>query len=319
VSWLVAASWQAALVAAVALLAEALRLRPGLRHALWLAFAARLLVPPALESPVGVAPVAAAPAGGWLFPLWLAGVALGGSFAWCRARRARATLRSGAVPLEGDVAERAAARLAMGRVPRVLLGASGPAVFGVLRPTVVVPRRLVAALGEGGLEHVLLHEFAHVKRWDLVAQLLFGALNVVYWFHPLVWIARPRAYAAREIACDATVAAALGSGASYRRTLLRAALLSGPAAAGAAALRGGGFLARIRALDGEPRRARTWRRLAAAALAVLLVAAAAPAPFDEGAELRARFARMLAEPEAYGCLETRFAFLRAVAHELRSP
>jgi hypothetical protein len=64
---------------------------------------------------------------------------------------------------------------------------------------------------------------------------------------------------------------------------------------------------------------RAWRRLAAAALALLLVAAAAPAPFDEGAALRAQVSRMIANPEAHGCLETRFALLRAIGPDLRSP
>jgi beta-lactamase regulating signal transducer with metallopeptidase domain len=317
VSWLVAASWQGAIVAAVALFAEILRLRPGIRHALWLAFAARLVLPPALESPVGVVPSAAAPEGLPLLPLWLAGVAIGAGLAGLQLWRARAALLRGAVRFEGDVARRAAARLGMRRPPRVLLGESGPAVFGILRPTVVVPRELACALDEGALEHVLLHEFAHVKRKDLLAQLLFGALNVVYWFHPLVWIARKRAYAAREFACDATVARALGSASAYRRTLLRAALLAAPAGAGAAGV-GGAFLARVRALDREPRPARAWPRLVAVALALFVIAAAAPAPFDEAAALRADLARMLANPEAHGCLETRFAFLRALAHELKN-
>jgi bla regulator protein BlaR1 len=283
---------------------------------LWLAFAARLLLPPSLESPVGVAPAAATPSGGWMAPLWLAGVAVGAMLALLGARRARAALLRGAVPFEGDAVRRAAARLGMRRTPRVLVGESGPAAFGILRPNVVVPRRLVGAFDAAALEHVLLHEFAHVKRRDLVWQALFGALNVVYWFHPLAWVARRRAYAARELLCDATVASALGTAAPYRRTLLRAALLSEPAGAGAAALRGGGFLARVRALDRAPARARAWRRLACGAIAILLVAAAAPAPFDEARALRMQLAEAIANHEAHGCLETRFLFLRAMAKEI---
>lgn len=315
-SWLLANAWQAALVGAVALLAEILRARPLLRHALWLAFAARLSLPPLLESPVGVAPAASTPDAGWILPLWLAGTAAGALLALAGAWRARAALLEGAVPWEGDLPARAAARLGLVRVPRVLVGDAGPAAFGLLRPAVVVPRRLLASLDADALEHVLLHELAHVKRKDLLAQALFGALNVVYWFHPLAWVARRRAYAARELLCDATVASALGAAAPYRRTLLRAALLAGPAGAGAAALGGGGFLARVRALDREPRVARAWRRLAAAAAGILLVAAAAPAPFDEAGDLRARLAHALRNPESHGCLETRHLFLRAVALEL---
>jgi beta-lactamase regulating signal transducer with metallopeptidase domain len=316
VTWLVAASWQGALVALVAILAEVLRVRPGLRYALWLAFAVRLLLPPALESPVGVAPGAAAPEGLPLLPVWLIGVAAGACLVLLRVRRARRALLRGAEPFGGKLPRRAAERLGLRRVPRVLVGGCGPAVFGVLRPTVVLPRALVRAFDEGSIEHVLLHEFAHVKRRDLLAQLLFGALNVVYWFHPLVWVARRRAYAARELACDATVARVVGSAAAYRRTLLCAALLCAPAGAGAAGL-SGAFMSRIRALEREPKPARGWRRLATFALALLLVAVAAPAPFDEAAALRAQVSRMIANPEAHGCLETQFAFLRAVALELK--
>jgi beta-lactamase regulating signal transducer with metallopeptidase domain len=316
VSFILANAWQAALVGAVALLAELLRARPGLRHAIWLAFAARLVLPPSLESPVGLTPAAAAPGGAWMAPLWIAGVVTGALLAWLGAGRARAALLRGAVPLEGDAVRRAAARLGMRRAPRVLVGETGPAAFGILRPAVVVPRRLVGALDPTALEHVLLHELAHVRRKDLVWQAIFLALNVLYWFHPLAWVARRRAYAARELLCDAAVASALGSAAPYRRTLLRAALLSEPPGAGAAAFRGGAFLARVRALDREPRAARAWRRLAAAAAGILLVAAAAPPPFDEAGDLRARLAHALANPESHGCLETRHLFLRAVALEL---
>jgi beta-lactamase regulating signal transducer with metallopeptidase domain len=323
--WLLGASWQAGLLAAVALAAERAlgrRLAPELRHALWLAVAARLLLPPFAASPVGVAPAAPVdpPAASWPLALWLGGVALGACVALARARRARTALLRGAAALPAAwarAAARAADALGLERPVRILVGDHGPAVFGVFRPTVVLPRQLPRVLGAEALEHVLLHELAHVRRLDLLAQWVFGALNVVYWFHPLVWVARRRAYAARELACDATVAAALAGPQAYRRTLARAALLlPSPAAAGSALLRGRSLvLARVRALDAwRPGR---WRRPLALGAALLLVAAAAPAPraVGEAALLRAKLAHGLANHEAYGCAELRHMLCRAVALE----
>jgi beta-lactamase regulating signal transducer with metallopeptidase domain len=69
------------------------------------------------------------------------------------------------------------------------------------------------------LEHVLLHELAHVRRRDNWLILAAQAVQIVFWFHPGAWIARRRLGAWIEICCDrrATMLADRGE---YRRTLL---------------------------------------------------------------------------------------------------
>ncbi|NQT38169.1 MAG: M56 family metallopeptidase, partial [Planctomycetes bacterium] len=76
-----------------------------------------------------------------------------------------------------------------------------PMTWGILQPIVLVPR----VWREWPVERqriVLLHELAHVKRWDAAYQLAARLASAVYWFHPLVWYALRQLRAEREMACD---------------------------------------------------------------------------------------------------------------------
>jgi len=329
--WMTAMSLQAGALVVVALALDVALRRvawPQLRHALWLLVAVKLVLPPTLSSPIAVAasvpePAAASASGSaapWLLAAW-AGVALLLAAALVvRTIRARRDLGVPADAAARAALERAARRLGIGerRLPRLVVSrrATGPAVLGPWRPVVILPED--APRGEE-LEHVLMHELAHVRRGDLWVQFAYGLLHAVYWFHPGVWLARRRAHAARELCCDATVAAALGEAGApaYRRTLLRcAARRHGIALPGAAAfLRGGStLLARVAALERGSGRRPGVRRAGAAALALVLAAtllpmapaalpAAVPRAPTELEAAEAALDRVLANPGAYGSLE----------------
>ncbi|MBX7256029.1 MAG: M56 family metallopeptidase [Candidatus Hydrogenedentes bacterium] len=91
----------------------------------------------------------------------------------------------------------------------------GPAVIGVWRPTIVLPPSMANTWDIEDLEPILLHELAHVRRNDLLINVLQIVLQTVYFFHPVIWYANARIRHERELACDDL--AVLHSGGRQRR------------------------------------------------------------------------------------------------------
>ncbi|HEX2781350.1 MAG TPA: M56 family metallopeptidase, partial [Gemmatimonadaceae bacterium] len=179
-----------------------------------------------------------------------------------------------------DYAARLARTLGIRRVVRVVEGegAATPMTWGVLHPVVLVPQ---------GFEHwpeprqrdVLLHELAHVARFDCLTQHLARVLCALHWYNPLAWIASRRLRIERERACDDRVLLAGARASDYADHILTIArTLRTPRVAGAAAL----AMARPSHLEGRllalldvrrPRGVVTRRRAFAVGATALLVAA----------------------------------------------
>ena len=81
------------------------------------------------------------------------------------------------------------------------------ATFGVVRPTVLIPRSAIE-WDEDRVRVVVLHELAHVKRGDWLVQVLAESARAIFWFNPLFWIACSRLSRESECACDDEVLAA---------------------------------------------------------------------------------------------------------------
>jgi type II secretory pathway component GspD/PulD (secretin) len=102
-----------------------------------------------------------------------------------------------------------------------------PAVCGLFRPVILLPRSLAEQLPPAQLRAVLLHELFHLRRGDIWVNCLQGLLQVVYWWHPLLWLANARIRRVREEAVDDAVMLALKADAeTYAPTLLEVAKLA---------------------------------------------------------------------------------------------
>jgi beta-lactamase regulating signal transducer with metallopeptidase domain len=76
-----------------------------------------------------------------------------------------------------------------------------PMVFGTRAPAIVLPD-VADTWSQDRRRAVLLHELAHVARYDCLTQLTAAVACAVYWIHPGVWWTARRLRVERELACD---------------------------------------------------------------------------------------------------------------------
>ncbi len=100
----------------------------------------------------------------------------------------------------------AASRRRLGIRSRVRLlvadGLASPVAIGVFRPVIVLPQYLVGLLNHNEIESVLIHELLHIRRRDLVIHWAATLVRIVYFFHPVAWLAFRRIARERELAVD---------------------------------------------------------------------------------------------------------------------
>ncbi|WP_432666604.1 BlaR1 family beta-lactam sensor/signal transducer [Wukongibacter baidiensis] len=80
-----------------------------------------------------------------------------------------------------------------------------PVIFGIINPTLLFPKKILAELGDNELEYIILHELAHYKRKDIIVNWITTALQIIHWFNPIIWYSFYRIRQDREVACDAYV------------------------------------------------------------------------------------------------------------------
>ncbi len=94
-----------------------------------------------------------------------------------------------------------------------------PTAIGFSKPAIVIPAWLIEDASPAELEHVLLHEVAHLRRHDDWTNLAQKIVKAILFFHPLVWWIERRLTLDREIACDDAVLAQTASPAVYAECL----------------------------------------------------------------------------------------------------
>src|SRR5437762_7017820 len=163
------------------------------------------------------APAVTAPSSTTVGPSWPSSVAILAAIWLIGAvlvllRLALGTWRVGQLARDGDrvedgvwlsLTQRLANRLGVSRPLTLLRGESlaVPITWGIVYPAVLLPQDS-DNWSEERRRFVLVHEMAHVKRFDALTQLLAQFAIALFWFDPLVWVAAHQMRVEREHACD---------------------------------------------------------------------------------------------------------------------
>jgi beta-lactamase regulating signal transducer with metallopeptidase domain len=97
---------------------------------------------------------------------------------------------------------------------------AAPAAIGFFRPAIVFPDGLLAQLSGEEIKVILLHELAHLRRWDDWTNLGQKIVKALFFFHPAVWWIENRLTLEREMACDDSVLAQTASPRAYASSLI---------------------------------------------------------------------------------------------------
>ena len=98
---------------------------------------------------------------------------------------------------------------------------NSPVAVGYIHPAVILPTELPASFEEGEMQDVLLHELAHLARYDDWLNLASRMLGAILVLHPLAAIVLRQIEREREMACDDFVVTHTGSARNYARSLAR--------------------------------------------------------------------------------------------------
>lgn len=105
-----------------------------------------------------------------------------------------------------------AARMGLKRVPVLGLSdqVSVPVVVGILKPTILLPPAILCGLDPQQIAAILSHEMAHIRRYDLLINLMQRLVEALLFFHPVTWWISRRMSIEREDCCDDMAVAGCG-------------------------------------------------------------------------------------------------------------
>ena len=120
-----------------------------------------------------------------------------------------------------------ASEIGLGQVPevRTTAGQISPLIWCLRRtPVLVLPLSLLDSLDDIQSDQIIVHELAHLRRRSQWVRWFELLVTVIYWWHPVLWIARNQMHHADEACCDSIVLKHYpGDSQTYGASLLRSA------------------------------------------------------------------------------------------------
>lgn len=192
-----------------------------------------------------------------------------------------------------------AERMGQGRLPRLRMldGLDGPITTGHWRPMILMPAALLTHMPADLIEALLAHELAHIRRLDYLANLLQSVVEILLFYHPVVWWLSNRIRIEREQIADDLAADALGQPKRLARALSELDQYRYAATQLALAAHGGNLASRIGRLVRPGQQPLGWKLLPPIlGLATLVIAAHASSLSAAGAGAQAPVAATAGKP-----------------------
>ena len=191
----------------------------------------------------------------WMISAWLIGVLLLSLrlvTGWLYTQRLR---KRGTRPLTESwqaVLRRLCEQLRIARPVRLCesVWVQVPTAIGWLRPVILLPASALAGLTPQQLESIIVHELAHIRRYDYLINLLQAVIETLFFYHPAVWWVSRQIRQERESCCDDLAVAVCGDALVYARALVEMEQLRADVPQLAVAANGGLLMNRIHRLVG---------------------------------------------------------------------
>jgi beta-lactamase regulating signal transducer with metallopeptidase domain len=94
-----------------------------------------------------------------------------------------------------------------------------PLTLGFWKPVILFPTGMLLSLSPAQVEALLLHELAHIRRYDYLVNLFQLTLETCFFYHPLFWLISREARVRREFCCDDVVLYHTSNPILYAKTL----------------------------------------------------------------------------------------------------
>lgn len=184
---------------------------------------------------------------GWLFGCLLLALRFGGG--WMHLLTVRRAVSQASDELQERL-DGIAKRFDLSRPIRLALSSriNTPMVVGWLRPLLLVPVGLLTDMDPVGLEALLVHELAHIRRHDYFVNVVQCVVEILLFYHPAVWWLSRRVRTERELCCDDAAVTWCNDPLLYAETLTRLHELRSETLAPALAAGGGDLMFRIKRL-----------------------------------------------------------------------
>ena len=131
-----------------------------------------------------------------------------------------------------------------------------PMAIGYLKPVILLPLGALNGVPAQQMEAILAHELAHIKRRDYLMNMIQSLLEVIFFYHPVVWWLSSNIRIERENICDDIAITITGNTMEFAKALtnIQEINLTAPGlAAGLGGTKKNRLVNRIRRLAGKPK------------------------------------------------------------------